>query len=201
MAGANTFNPGSGFQALLDKVYEVKFSRSVPLVVILVSAIYAIYRSTHYIMGAFHLEWYIALPTSISIEGLVIGASANVFIQHRKAFIAELTKQDEQIAGAGVHLSMALLVVAFVALIGIAAADAYMITQLVAPTLLLTLAQIAQSGFIVSFIITALLDEREELRMEYADVSARTCPYCGRGVSPNNRKRHMDTCPSKPATP
>lgn len=198
MSNTKAFTPGSDFQALLDKIYEVKFSRSVPLFVILLSGIYAIYRSTHYIMAAFHLAWYIALPTAISIELLVLGASANVFIQHRKAFIAELTKQDESIANAGVQLSLALLLIAFLALIGIAGADAWMITHDYVASFLLTLAQIAQSGFIVSFVITALLDEREDLRGDYADAARRSCPWCGVPVSPNNRARHMGTCPKKP---
>jgi len=198
MTNPRTFNPGSDFAALLNRIYEIKFSRSVPLVVILLSGIYAIYRSTHYISSAFHLDWWIAVPTAISIELLVLGASANVFIQLRRDYVAELDKQDRGITTAGVHLGMGLLAIAFLALIGIAGADAWKLTSDYVATFLLTLVQIAQSGFIVSFVISALLDERDDLRSTYADLSRRTCPYCGVAVSPNNRARHMSTCPKKP---
>jgi hypothetical protein len=198
MSNPRTFNPGSDFAALLNRIYEIKFSRSVPLVVILLSGIYAIYRSMHYISSSFHLDWFIAAPTAISIELLVLGASANVFIQLRRDYVAELDKQDRGITQWGVHLGMLLLTIAFLALIGIAGADAWKLTQDYVATFLLTLVQIAQSGFIVSFVISALLDERDDLRSTYADLSRRTCPYCGVSVSPNNRARHMNTCPKKP---
>jgi hypothetical protein len=188
----------SGVQALLDRIYEVKFSRSVPLTVILLSAIYAIYRSTHYLIAAFGLGWWIALPTALFIELLVLGAGALVFISLRRAFIAELTQQDADLSAWGVHASMALLVVSFVALIGIAWADAWLMTEDALPSLLMTLAQITQSGMIVVFVIIALLDEREDLRAEFAQVARRSCPYCGSPVSPNNRKRHMESCPQRP---
>lgn len=191
----------TGIQALFDKIYEVKFSRSVPLAVILLSAVYAIYRSTHYLMSAFHLNIFVAAPTAIFIELLVLGAGALVFITLRRAFIAELTKQDQDISAWGVHASMALLVVSFIALIGIAWADAWLVTEDKLPSLLMTLAQITQSGMIVVFVIVALLDEREDLRTEFANVARRSCPYCGLPVSPNNRSRHMAGCAQRPPQP
>lgn len=188
----------SGVQALWNQVYDLKFSKHVPLFVILLSAIYAVYRSSHYLIKRFQLDPYIATPTALFIELLVLGAGALVFISQRHAFIAELENKDKDLAAWGVWASLSLLAVSFAALIGIAWADAWLMTNDGQASALMTLAQIAQSGMICVFVIIALLDEREDLRSEYTDASARMCPYCKRSVTPNNRKRHMNSCPSKP---
>lgn len=196
-----TFQPGSGIASLLNLIYEVKFSRHVPLSVILLSGIYAIYRSTHYFEAAFSLAWYIALPTAVFIELLVLGCGALVFITHRDAYVAELRQEDEGIARVGSYASLTLLGIALAALVGIAWADAWLVAGDYQPAMIMTLVQLGQSGMISTFVITALLDERAQLREQHADyarAALNACPYCQRPLLPNNRKRHMESCPAKP---
>lgn len=195
----------NGLEALLDKVYEVKFSRHMPLSVVLLSAIYAVYRSQHYLAAAFHMPWYVALPTALFLELLVLGASAATFIALRGEYVAQLKSEDVDLARWGVHIALVALVVAFVALLGVAWADAWLLTGEAMPALLMTLAQFTQGAFVVGFIVSALLDERAALRAEYADYErskialvVNTCPHCGREVTPNNRRRHIDACPARP---
>jgi hypothetical protein len=204
-AQVRAFQPASSVKALLDLILEVKFSRHVPLVTILLSVLYATYRSAHYLTSAFHLPWYVAWPTSVFIEALVLAAGAAVFIAHREAFIAELCAEDTDLAAWGVRLSLTLLGIAFAALLGIAWADAWLVTEAHLPAAIMTLAQATQAGLIVQFVISALLDERSKLRKQYADwqrtsvqTAANECPYCRKMVAPNNRKRHMDSCPVRP---
>src|SRR5688572_6055710 len=127
-AASGTTERRTGAQALWDKIYELKFSRHVPLTVILISGLWAIYRSTHYLMSAFKLSIYIAAPTAVFIELLVLAAGALVFISQRHAFIAELEDKDRDIAWWAVWTSLTLLGVAFASLLGIAGADAYLVT-------------------------------------------------------------------------
>lgn len=203
-------------EALLNKVYEIKFSRHVPLTVVLLSAIYAVYRSHHYLESAFRLPTYVSLPTAVFLELLVIGASAATFIAFRQSYVAELKNEDVELGRIGVRMALTSLAVAFVALLGVAWSDAWLITEDFVASFLMTLAQFVQAAFIVGFIVTSLLDERASLRLEYAEYQQRRieevnkaaaekakfnanhCPYCFKEVSINNRKRHIDACPSRP---
>lgn len=202
---AQTATAPNSFEAFLNLLYEVKFSRHVPLTVILLSAVYAIYRSTHYFESAFKLAWYIALPTATFIELLVLGCGALVFITNRDLFVAEQRKQDIGIAQLGAAASVTLLGIALAALIGIAWADAWLVTGQTQPSVIMTLVQVGQSGMIILFVITALLDERELLRTQEADRvkaeaarRANECPYCHKEIAPNNRARHLRSCPKRP---
>lgn len=208
MAVGSTFQAKPGLRALLDQIAEVKFSKHVPLVVVLLSAVYAVYRSTHYLMAAFHLHVVVASPTALFIELLVLAAGASVFIAQRESFIAELKGEDEDLARWGVWLTLTLLGVAFFALLGIAWADAWLVTGDHVASAIMVLAQAAQAGLIMAFIVSALLDERSKLRDEYADFErqvaqrrASECPFCHKPVSPNNRARHEATCPARPPQP
>lgn len=203
-----TFKPAGGVRALLDQIAEVKFSKHVPLVVVLLSAVYAVWRSAHYLMVEFKLGWYVAAPTALFIELLVLAAGASVFIAQREAFVAELKQEDERLAQWGVHLTLTLLLVAFLALLGIAWADAMLVTGDTLASLIMVLAQAAQAGLIMAFIVSALLDERSKLRDQYAgwqrqiaQQRASECPYCHQPVSINNRARHIASCPNRPPQP
>lgn len=204
LAGARFTPQRNGLEALLDLIYELKFSRHVPLAVVLLSAVYAAYRSFHYLAAAFHMPWYVAAPTAVFLELLVLGASAATFIALRAEYLAQLKGEDVGLSRWGVGIALVALAVAFVALLGVAWADAWLITKDALPALLMTLAQFTQGAFIVGFIIGALLDERAALRLEYANYErakvallVSTCPHCGKEVSPNNRKRHIDACPAR----
>lgn len=202
----------SGVTAFLNKIYEIKFSRHVPLTVVILSAVYAVYRSQHYLSTAFKLQAYVSVPTAIFLELLVLGASAATFIAFRALYVAQLKKEDEYLSGIGVAVAITALLVAFVALLGVAWADAWLVTQDVLASFLMTLAQFVQASFIVGFIVNSLLDERAQLREEYAQYQsvkheveiqriqddANRCPYCKKSVSINNRSRHMRSCPLKP---
>lgn len=189
---ARTFSPQRNpIEALYDLIYEVKFSRHVPLTVVLLSAIYAVFRSQHYLAAAFALPAYVSWPTAIFLELLVLGASAATFIAARASYVAELKREDVGFSRFGVGLALLSLVVAFVALLGVAWADAWLVTQDAAPAFLMTLAQAVQALFIVSFIIQSLLEERARLRSEFAAYQRRqtaegraslrpfVCPFCG----------------------
>jgi hypothetical protein len=193
-----TFKPSGGVRALLEQIAEVKFSKHVPLVVVLLSAVYAVYRSTHYLEAEFDLHLAVAFPTALFLELLVLAAGAAVFIAQREAFIAELKDEDQTLATWGQYLTLTLLGVAFFALLGIAWADAWLVTQDHVASAIMVLAQAAQAGFIMAFIISALLAERSKLRQQYADYEANSCRYCKRPVSANNRARHEASCPKRP---
>lgn len=65
----------------------------------------------------------------------------------------------------------------------------------------MVLAQAAQAGLIMAFIISALLDERSKLRAQFTDYVRLTCPYCRATISPNNRARHLARCPARSVLP
>lgn len=188
----------TGIQAFFNQVYEVKFSKHTPLVVVLLSMIYTVFRSADYLARSFKLPWFITLPTSIFIELLVLAASASVFIALRNAYLAELKDIDTQRSNYGLYIGMAALFLSFLALLFVAGADAWEVTQQIVPSFIMVLVQGSQMLFMLSFIVAADLDEREKLRGEFIDYQANRCPYCKRPVSANNRARHIDSCPMKP---
>lgn len=215
MTSLNNFAPRhNGVTALLNKIYEIKFSRHVPLTVVLLSAVYAVYRSQHYLATAFHLSPWVSVPTAIFLELLVLGASAVTFIAFREHYIATLKREDLDLSKLGVTVALTSLAVAFVTLLGVAWADAWLVTNDILGSFLMTLAQFVQASFIVGFIVNSLLDERATLRKEYeyyqrektsledneriekAKFDATHCPYCHRPVTINNRTRHIRTCPA-----
>lgn len=188
----------SGAQALLDQIYDVKFSKHTPLVVVLLSMIYTVFRSADYLGRAFKLPMFVTWPTAIFIELLVLAASASVFIALRNAYLAELKEQDTGRSKAGFYIGLTALGLAFVALLFVAGADAWEVTGQIVPTFIMVLIQGSQMLFMLSFIVAADLDEREKLRADFIDYLANRCPHCKRPVSPNNRARHIDSCPMKP---
>lgn len=195
----------NSISALLNQIYDVKFSKHTPLVVVLLSMVYTVYRTRHYLGSAFSLDALVAWPTAIFIELLVLAASAAMFIALRSSFLAELKGIDKERSAWGVRLAMASLGAAFTALLFVAWADAYALTQAIVPTVIMSLIQVTQMIFLLCFVIAADLDERERLRHELADYrrqaaqdAAGSCPYCHKPVAANNRKRHMDACPMRP---
>lgn len=199
------FSPQGSAHALLEQIYDVKFSKHTPLVVVLLSMIYTVFRSADYLARAFGLPVLVTWPTAVFIELLVLAASASVFIALRNAYVAELKGIDVARSRWGLWIGMVALAIAFVALLFVAWADAYEVTKRAVPAIIMTLIQAAQMLFMLGFIVAADQDEREKLRGEYADyqttaiqTQARQCPYCRQAVSPNNRARHMRTCPARP---
>jgi len=199
----------SGAQALLNMIYDVKFSRHTPLLVVLLSMFYTVFRSADYLTRTFNLPAYITWPTATFIELLVLAASAAVFIALRAAYIAELKRQDADRAKLGFYAGFLVLGLAFLALLTVAGADAWAVTQQIIPTLVMVLIQASQMLLLIGFIIAADLEERDRLRVEYADYQqqvaqqrarqlAGQCKYCGVQVSPSNRARHERACPAKP---
>lgn len=205
MAQVATFNPKTHLQALLETLYEVKFSKHTPLVVVLLSMIYTVYRTHHYLHLTFALEPVVSWPTAIFLELLVLAAAASLFIALRGMYVAELKDEDAHIAQWGVYLALTVLVVAFMAMLFVAWSDAWGVTQDYVPAFVMSLAQVAQAILICCFIITATLEDRAKLRTEFADYArdlkqrqANQCPYCFKPVSSNNRARHMASCPARP---
>lgn len=214
------FHPIGNFKALLDQIYDAKFDKRVTLVVVLLSMIYTVYRTEHYLAATFGLPAFVSWPTSGFVEALVLAAGAFVFVALRNAYIAQLKRTtDEGIALVFVWISYLALSVAFVALLFVALSDAWRLTQDAIPTLIMSLSQITQMLFIVGFIGAATLDDRERLRKEIADLladeekarkqqaqldleqqreeirkHANDCPYCGKPQRPNNYKRHVASC-------
>jgi hypothetical protein len=128
-----------------------------------------------------------------------------VFIALRNLYIAELKQVDVSRAKVGLVIGFVALFVAFLALLFVAWADAYEVTRQYIPALIMTLIQAAQMLFMLGFIVAADQDEREKLRLEYADyqritaqASAGQCPHCFKPVSSNNRARHIASCPARP---
>lgn len=199
----------TGMQALLDQLYDVKFSKHTPLVVVLLSMIYTVFRSGDYLARSFQLPWYITWPTAIFIELLVLATSAAVFIALRAAYIAELKQQDATRAKLGFYIGFTVLGLAFLALLFVAGADAWQVTQQLVPTFIMVLIQGSQMLLLMGFIIAADLEERNDLRIEYGDwietqaqqlarQKAGQCPYCTMPIALKNRARHIRVCPMKP---
>lgn len=195
---ATTFNPVSGAKSLLDQLYDVKFSKHTPLVVVLLSMVYTVFRSADYLDRSFHLPWFIAWPTAIFMELLVLAASASVFIALRNVYIAELKQEDVTQSKIGLSIGYLALGLAFLALLFVAGADAYEVTKALVPSFIMVLIQGAQMLFMLGFIVAADLDEREKLRLQFADYRRGTCQYCGVPVSANNRARHEKSCAMRP---
>lgn len=195
----------SGVKALLDQLYDIKFSKHTTLVVVMLSMFYTVYRTQHYLSTTFKLHPVVAWPTSTFIELLVLASAALMFGALRSAYVAELKDQDVNRSKVGIAMAGIALAGAFFALLFVALGDAWALTKEVIPTIIMALTQMTQMLFIVGFINAADLDERNKLREEYKDYQtgeaerkARTCPFCNIEVAPNNRKRHMDACASRP---
>ncbi len=202
---ATTFKPQGGAEALLDQIYDIKFSKHTPLVVVLLSMVYTVFRSADYLARVFHLPPLVTWPTAIFLELLVLAASAAVFIAIRNVYIAELKQQDVTQSRWGLAIGYVALGLSFLALLFVAGADAWEVTKQAIPAFIMVLIQGAQMLFMLGFIVAADLDEREKLRIEYANhqqTSARQqadrCPYCFKPVSPNNRARHINKCSARP---
>ena len=200
-----SWRPSSSFKALLDQLYDIKFSKHTTLTVVMLSMIYTIYRTQHWLAAEFGLAWLVAWPTAIFIEALVLAAAAFMFSALRHAYVAELKQEDAERAKVGIGIAYIALGAAFLALGFVAWSDAYRLTHEVVPTLIMSLAQFVQMLFIVGFISAADLDEREKLRMQLAGYKVNTakqqagqCPYCFRAVASNNRARHIAVCPMRP---
>lgn len=188
----------TGIQAFFNQIYEIKFSKHTPLVVVLLSMIYTVFRSADYLARSFKLPLVVTWPTAIFIELLVLAASASVFIALRNAYLAELKDQDVGRSNYGVYIGLVALGLAFLSLLFVAGADAWEVTQQLVPTLIMVLIQGSQMLFMLMFIVAADLDEREKLRADFIDYQASRCKWCKRPVSANNRSRHEDSCPMKP---
>lgn len=188
----------NSIQAFFNQLYDVKFSKHTPLVVVLLSMIYTVFRSADYLARAFNLPFLVTWPTSVFIELLVLAASASIFIALRNAYVAELKDIDTRRSMYGIYIGFVALGLAFLSLLFVAGADAWEVTQQLVPTVIMVLIQGSQMLFMLMFIVTADLDEREKLRAEFIDYQASRCPYCKRPVSANNRARHENSCPMKP---
>lgn len=196
------WRPAGGIKAILDQLYDVKFSKHTPLVVVLLSMVWTVYRTYDYLSRAFTLPALIAWPTSAFIELLILAASASLFIALRTVFIAQLRGVDQGRAWVGVGIAGLALAAAFLALLFVAWADAWALTQQYVPSVIMSLIQGAQMLFMCGFIVAADSDEREKLRSQFqshtitaAQQQAGQCPYCFRPVAPNNRARHIASCP------
>lgn len=199
----------TGIQALLNQVYDVKFSKHTPLVVVLLSMIYTVFRSGDYLSRTFALPWLVTWATAAFIELLVLAAAAAVFIALRAAYVAELKQQDSERAMWGFRAAFLVLGLAFLALLFVAGADAWAVTQQIVPSFIMVLIQASQMLLIACFIIAADLDERDKLRSwiedwreEQRQFEARRkngeCRWCGLPQSPSNKARHEKTCPQRP---
>lgn len=199
------YRSDSGLKALLDQIYEIKFNKHVPLTVVMLSTIYTVYRTHHYLGAAFKLDALVSVPTSIFIELLVLGSSAMLFIALRSDYIANKIQKNTDITKINVRLMFSTLGISFAALLGLAMADAWLLTKDYIPAFVMTLVQAAQMLFICGFIINATIDEREKIddELEALDRLSKTdqadkCPFCFKPVLANNRRRHMSVCPLKP---
>lgn len=198
----------TGIQALLNQVYDVKFSKHTPLVVVLLSMIYTVFRSGDYLARTYSLPWFVTWATALFIELLVLAAAAAVFIALRAAYVAELKQQDGERALWGFRAAFLVLGLAFLALLFVAGADAWAVTQQIVPSFIMVLIQASQMLLIACFIIAADLDERDKLRNwiedwkeEQRQLEARRkngeCRWCGLPQSPSNKARHEKTCPQR----
>lgn len=200
----HTFTPPSAARAVLDWLYDVKFSKHTVLIVVLLSMIYTVYRTEHWMAAEFGLAPIVAWPAAIFVEALVLAASAYTFGALRAAFIAELKGADSKRAYAGIIAGATVLLAAFVALLFMAWSDAWRLTGLLVPTLIMTLIQFSQMLLVIGMISSADLEERARLRQQYAgwereaaQAAANECPHCHREVPPHNRARHIAACPMR----
>ncbi len=193
--------------ALLDIVYHAKFSKHVPLVMVLLFGVFAVWRTQHYIAAQITTLPVVSWSLAVSLEIAMIAAGALCFISMREAYVRELTAQDAERARFGVGVSFVMLAITTLALLILAGADGHMESGGNLPfVLLMLLVQFMQSCAVLVFINLADMEERDKLRKEYADYkatqaqrAATTCPHCHQPVTPNNRRRHIESCPMAPA--
>lgn len=204
MITSRQYNPPSATRALLDWLYDVKFSKHTVLIVVLLSMVYTVYRTEHWMQAEFHLDPLVAWPAAIFVEALVLAASAYTFGALRASFIAELKGADDRRSYAGIFAGATVLLAAFVALLFMAWSDAWRLTELIVPTLIMTLIQFSQMLLVIGMISSADLEERDRLRQHYAgwqreaaQIAASECPHCHKDVPPHNRRRHIDACPMR----
>jgi hypothetical protein len=207
----------NGVTALLNKIYEIKFSRHVPLVMILLFAVFAVWRTNHYVALQLNVGWVVSLSLAVCIELAMLAAGASCFISLREAYIKELRKEDNERAKIGVYAAFIMLGVTTLALVVLAGADGYLESNGNRIfVFLMLLIQFVQSCAIVVFINIADLEERAILRKQHVDYiralerqkeqeheafifkSVSECEWCHRPLHPNNRRRHMASCPMKP---
>lgn len=161
-------------KAVLTSIYNAKFDKLVPLAVLLLSIVYVIYRTGSYLSIALHLNGWIAWPTSVFIELLVLGSAAATLVARRYKYITELRQEDTNIAQVGVVLSIIMLVAAFLALLFIAWNDAFIESHKNYITaLILSLVQVVQMLMTINLIVGADIDSRESLRNEFKAFEAR----------------------------
>jgi hypothetical protein len=120
------FNPVSSLRALLDQIYTIKFSKHVPLVMVLLFAIFAVWRTNHYVAAQMSVGLVVSVSLAVCIELAMIAAGASCFISMREAYIRELKGEDHDRAKLGVRASYVMLAVTTVALMVLAGADGHM---------------------------------------------------------------------------
>lgn len=209
-ANTSEFKSDSSIKAFFDLIYEIKFSRHVPLTVILLFGFYAVWRSNHYISETIHLSLYVSLPLSISIELAMFACGAMCFIALRENYIRELNKIDVGRGSIGIYASYGSLLIMTVALLFIAGADGALESNHDPVFMLfMILIQLIQSILVIVFLNIADLDERDKLRKQFAQQqknqqvsnaiwTANHCPHCLQRVPSKNRKRHINSCAANP---
>jgi len=196
------FQPESHLKALFDHIYEIKFSKHVPLVMVLLFAVFAVWRTNSYISTTMGVDWYISGSLAVCIELLLLASGAACFMTMRAAYIRELKQEDAERAKFGVWCAYAMTILASVVLVGIAGADgAKESSGNLAFIFIMIVLQLCQSCIIGVFINIADLEERDKLRLAHeahkralTRQSVNECPYCHCQVSLHNRKRHIKGC-------
>lgn len=203
--------------AFLDKIYEIKFSRHVPLVMVILFAVFAVWRTNHYVETQLHTNPLVSWALAICIELAMLAAGASCFIAMREAYIKELRNEDSERAKIGVKAAFLMLGITTLALLVLAGADGALESNSNGVfVFLMLLIQFVQSCAIVVFINIADLEERAILRKQHADYikalatqqanetrdnilrSVNECEWCHRTIHPKNRRRHMISCSMKP---
>lgn len=200
-------------QALLDRIYGAKFSKRIPLLMVLCFAGFAVWRTHHYITVRTGVNPIVGILLALSIELAMIGSSALCFITMRASYVHELREQDAHRSAIGVRISYLVMAVTTIALLLLAGADAGVESNgdfvFIA---LMTMIQMVQSCAIIIFVNIADVDERDLVRDEHiqylrdqealrrAEIQSKAneCPHCFKPLEPNNRQRHIDSCPMKP---
>lgn len=196
-----------------DAVLKNKFNIRVPLFLVIMSLLWTVWRSADFAQHVLMFPVAVAWATSVSIEGGVTGAAALAYVALCGLYERQLKKMDVMRARIECGMGFLALITAFVALAGIAYADAWQLTHSFWPALLSVFVQIVQMLFIVNLLLVAERHARDEIRavaearakaerdkrLMESNIAKVKCQYCPLYYSPRSVKRHEAKCRCKPA--
>jgi hypothetical protein len=200
----------------LDWFKGVKSSLRFVLAIVLVFAVYAVYRTEHYAHSVLQLPAALSWAFAVAIESMVLGGSAVQMNANLVAFHKRLHGEDGSRARSTVGLARLATAFGLFGLVLVAALDGYQLSSNPLVWVMLVAIQLVQMLFIVCFTALEFIERSDQLtqkwraeqaakqakackdenRKQRIAASKRECPQCKRLFSLNNYKKHVKSCQS-----